>query len=429
MLRRLLMTCALPLCAACPSNGSGGGQENQNQPSPNASILPAPLASGAELKAAKTDAGRGGIPADSAGRLIVPEAGPPEPTAMREDEALPRDTLSAKDGTGVTLEARFKWLDVPGPNSVPELSNDALKKAREKTALNVTVDLAPAGRMRFVFASASFPVPSGAELRAQTERYGHVLVWPDGNLYRILGAGTLRALLSERRADALPLARAKPVSKGKGNYLGLETSKLQVSTPVGDISLELAPVLNVGRSGELLCRLLLDLVAIDPAAKICADGLTPLRAEMRWPQGGKLAFDVGAILRKPELPFGFLFVPPAGASFRPGELPPQAAGVLFSRDELAAFHTKPMAGEVEKDAPGEGLLAVNRTDSVRYVLLDGVPVAWIQPKSEQFLIGPLPGRYSVSFRDFLGGAIEPARVVQLPARISVGAEDAGTPAP
>jgi hypothetical protein len=105
--------------------------------------------------------------------------------------------------------------------------------------------------------------------------------------------------------------------------------------------------------------------------------------------------------------------------------------VLFSREELAAFHTKPMTTEPPaKDAPGEGLLAVNRSDSVRYVLLDGIAIAWIQPRSEQFLIGPLPGRYSISWRDFLGGAIEPAKVVALPARVAVGGEpDAGAAPP
>lgn len=432
MLRRaVVLVLASPWLAGCPAQGQSGGQESQNQPSPNASILPAPLSSAAEPAAPpKADAGRVGIPADSAGRLIVPEAGPPEPTPYRGDEALPRDTITAKDGTGVTLEAAFKWLDVPGPNSVPELSNEALKKAREKAALKVTVDLAPVGRMRFTFASATFPVPKDAELRAQTEHYGHVLVWPDGNAYRVLRAGMLRALLSERRADALPLSVVKAEPRGKGSYLGLETTKLEVKSPVGELGLESGNVPNIGRSGDLLCRLLLDLVAVDPASKICDEGLTPLKAELRWPKGGKLAFEVASIVRRPELPFGLVFVPPAGATHRPGDLPPQAAGVLFSRDELAAFHTKPLTGEPPpKDAPGEGLLAVNRTDSLRYLLIDGVPVAWIRPQSEQLLVGPLPGRYSISWRDFLGGAVEPAKVVALPARVVVGAEPDAGPTP
>jgi len=432
MRRTLLFLLTAPLLAGCPAQGQGGGQEGQNQPSPNASILPAPLASATEPSAAqKPDAARGGIPADSAGRLMVPEAGPPDPTPFRDDEALPRDTISAKDGLGVTLDASFKWLDLPGPNAVPELSNDALKKAREKTALKLTIDLAPAGRMRFALASASFPLPQGAELRAMSEHYGHVLVWPNGNAYRVVRAGMLRALLSERRADALPVSRVNADLKGKGKFLGLETTKLEVKSPVGELSLESANVPNLGRAGELLCRLLLDLVAVDPGSSVCADAFVPLRAELRWPKGGKLSFEVAALARKPELPFGNLFVPPAGAELRAGELPPQAAGVLFTRDDLAGFHSKPGAVDPPaKDAPGEGLVAVNRTDSVRYVLVDGVPVAWVRPQSEVLLLGLLPGRYSVSWRDFLGGQIEPPKIVSIPARVVAGAEpDAGAPPP
>lgn len=426
----LLLTC-LPLVAGCPAQGSGGTQDNPNQPSPNASILPAPLLSADPAPVAKADAGRGGIPADSAGRLIIPDAGPPEPTQFRDDAPLPRDTLTAKDGLGVTLEASFKWLDLPAPNNVPELSNDALKKAREKTALRVTIDLAPAGRMRFAFASPTFPVPQGAELRAQAEHYGHVLVWPDASAYRVLRPGTLRALFSERRADALPLSPAKTDRRGKGQLLGLETAKLEIDAPMAELSLESATVPNIGRSGELLCRLLMDLVGVDPSGKVCRDGLLPIKAEMRWPKGGKLAFEVTSLTRKAELPFGLLFVPPAGAAYRPGELPPQAAGVFLTRDELALFHTKSVPGEpAGKDSPGEGLLAVNRSDSIRYVLLDGVPIAWIRPQSEQLLIGPLPGRYSVAWRDFLGTAVDPPELVSLPARVSVGGvADAGTPPP
>jgi hypothetical protein len=418
---------------SCQTTQNGAGQEGQNQPSPNASILPAPLLSATEPAApAKTDSGPVGIPADSAGRLIVPEAGPPEPTPFPDDQALPRDTITAKDGVGATLDAHFRWLDVPSPHTAPELVGDAVKKARDKTALKLTVDLAPVGRMRFAFASAAFPLPMGAELRAHSERYGHVLVWPDANAYRVVRAGMLRALLSERRADALPLTVAKATPQGKGSYLGFDTVKHGVKSSLGELSLESGNVPGVGRAGELLCRLLLDLVAVDPASKICPEGATPLRAELRWPKGGKLAFEVAAIAKKPELPFGGLFVPPAGAKLELGELPPQASGVLLTREDISAFRAKAVTGEPPpKDAPGEGILAVNRTDSIRYLLLDGVPVAWVRPRSEQLILGPHPGSYSVAWRDFLGGAVEPAAVLTLPARVSVGPveSDAGPPPP
>lgn len=420
----------------CPSSNGSDKPDGTNQPSPNASILPAPLASGAELRAGK-DGGRGGIPADSAGRLLLPEAGPPEPTRPREDEALPKDPATGREATGVTLAAEWKWPDLPGAAGGPEVSNDGLKKARQKTSLAVSIDLAHLGRMRFVFDSASFPVPKGAELRAATEYYGNVLVWPDGNAYRVLMPGTLRALFAERRVDALPVSSGKIQTKGKGSYLGLETQKLELKTPVGTLALEQGTVPNIGHAGELLCRLLLDLVAADPSSSACSDTLTPLKAEYRWSKSpnpnasgaGKLQFEVTAVQRRNELPYGLVFVPPAAATFKPGELPPQAAGVLLTKDELAQFRTKAVSvAPAAREAPGEGLMAVNRTDSVRYLVLDGIPVLWLKPSSEQYVIGPLAGRYSVSWRDFLGTSVEPAKVVELPARLAIGVEpDGGAP--
>jgi hypothetical protein len=288
--------------------------------------------------------------------------------------------------------------------------------------------------MRFVFDSASFPVPKGAELRAANEYYGHVLVWPDGNAYRVLMPGTLRALFAERRADALPVSNGKLTVMGKGNYLGLETRKIELKTPVGTLALEQGNLPSIGHAGELLCRMLLDLVAADPATSACSGSLTPLKAEYRWakPPGpstgasGKLQFEVSAIQRRIDLPYGIVFVPPAAATFKPGELPPQAAGVLLTKDELAQFRSKAVpVPPAASDAPGEGLMAVNRTDSVRYLVVDGIPVLWLKPSSEQYVIGPLAGHYNVAWRDFLGTSVEPSRVVDLPARLVIGAEPDG----
>jgi hypothetical protein len=420
-----------PLLSGCPSRGDKANQEGSNQPSPNASILPVPLASGAEAQKTGRDAGRGGLLADDAGRLIIPEAGVPEPTAWREDKALPRDTITQRDGNGITLDAVFKWPDLPQPASVPEVNTDAIKKVREKTALKVTVDLAPAGRMRFTFASATFPVPYGAELRGASDHYGHVLVWPDGSAYRVLLPGTLRSLFAERRVDVLPLAQVKPKKRGKGSYLGLETTKTELETSVGKLLIEQANVPNIGKSGELLCRLLVDLIAVDPATGACRDGLTPLRASLRGSESGRIDFEVGAMTRRQDLPFGLLFVPPAGAQFKPGQLPPQVAGVLLTQEDLASFRTKPAPDpQPPPDAPPEGIVAINHTDSLRYLLIDGVPVAWVGPRAEQFLLGARPGRYSVAWRDLLGTNVEPPRTVSVPARVVIGAgEDGGAPPP
>jgi hypothetical protein len=135
---------------------------------------------------------------------------------------------------------------------------------------------------------------------------------------------------------------------------------------------------------------------------------------------------VTSLTRRTDLPIGQLYVPPAGAEFKPGELPPQASGVMLTQTELARFRSRAASTEAPAaDAPGEGLAIVNRTDMLRYVLLDGVPIAWVKPKSEQYVIGPPPGRYSLGWRDFLGTQIEPAKILSLPARIVIGAEPDG----
>ncbi len=414
---------ALALCA-CREDVPEPSTSGATEPSPNASILPQPLAS-AELR--NRDAGRGGLPADSAGRLMFPEASTPPPEPVREDRALPRDTLTTKDSVGVTLEARFAWADVPGPAGVPEVNADSLQKARDTTALAVTIDLGSAGRMRVALSSVAFPLPKNTEIRASNQYFGHVLVWPDGRTYRVLLPGSLRALLSERRVDVAPLALGKPKLLGKSQFLGLETERMELKGPLGTIVLEQATQPIAGASGALLCRMLLELVAIDPHATLCDAERTPLKAEFRWPERGRLSFDVMSLTRRADLPIGQLFFPPAGAEFKPGELPPQASGVLLTQAELLTFRTRAAAGPTSADAPGEGIAAVNRSDVLRYVLLDGVPIAWVKPRSEQYVIGPQPGRYAVSWRDFLGTEIDPAKTLQLPARVVYGApaQDAG----
>jgi hypothetical protein len=421
----------LPVLAltACPRSEATAGAPSATEPSPNASILPQPLASGADP--GRRDAGRGGLPADSAGRLILPEASTPPPELMREDVALPRDTLTPRDSNGVTLEARFVWADVPAPAAVPEARADVIQKARDKTALDVTIDLGQAGRMRFALTSIAFPLAKNTELRAATHRYGHVLVWPDSNAYRIVLPGAARALLAERRADVTPIAPARAKRVGTGSFLGLPTDKMELKGALGTVVLEQASEPLAGPSGALLCRLLVELVGADPSSTVCAPESTPLKAEYRWTGKGRLAFEVTSLTRRADLPIGQLFVPPAGAEFKAGELPPQPSGVLFSQSDLAAFRTRPAAGEEPSpQAPGEGITAVNRSDLLRYVLLDGVPIAWVRPKSEQYVIGPLAGRYVVSWRDFLGTELEPPKTLALPAKVTLGnVAVAGAPAP
>lgn len=423
---------ALFACALCSCKARDKPAANESiEPSPNASILPAPLAPGSELlPRGRLEEGRVGILADSAGRLILADAGPPPARSLREDEVLPRDTLSAKDTTGVTLDAGFRWFDLPNPPPGAPVVTEALKRAREKTDLALTIDLLAAGRMRVAFTSVAFALPLNSELRARSDRYGHALVWPDGSTYRLVTPGALRAMFAERRADVTALVPAKGRSVGRGNLLGLSTVRSELTTRSGTLLIDQAEYNGLGPSGSLLCRLLVELVGAEPAARTCEAGLLPLRGEYRWAGGGRLDFEVKAISRRQDLPLGNLFVPPAGAMFKVGELPPQADGVLLTREDLASLRSRamPLGAPPGPGAPGEGFTVVNRGDTLAYVLLDGLAVSWVRPHSEQYVIGTKPGLYTVSFRDFLGAEVVTPKPIELPARIVLGAEpDAGAP--
>lgn len=427
MTSRGLLVAALALFVACSEKRAAPA--GSAQASPNASILPAPLASAGELGPSAPPAissVREGIPADSAARLIVRDPEPPPPEPIPTVRALPDDTISQKDGVGFSIEGVFRWADVPSPPSSPEVVGSALKEALQKTEFAVSIDLANVGRMRFAFSSASFPLPAHTELRSRTSFYGHVLVWPDGNSYRALAPGSLRAMFAERRADVAPLMRAKVTSSGTGNLLGHKTVRSEVETSLGTLALEQASVSGAS-GGELLCRLLVEVVGAEPTTDACRADRIPLAAQYRWATSGKISFLATSLTERKDILYGFLNVPPSGATFVPGELPPSASGVFLSRDDLAKFRSRPVrTGTPGTRAPGEGLTAENLTSSLAYVLIDGVPVAWLRPKQQQYIIGPPAGRYVVSFRDFLGTSTPPPVPTDLPAFVAFGSEpDAG----
>ncbi len=60
--------------------------------------------------------------------------------------------------------------------------------------------------------------------------------------------------------------------------------------------------------------------------------------------------------------------------------------------------------------------------------LDGIPVVWVPPYGEQFVVGPLRGRYVAQWRTFLGEKVAPAQPVEIPARLVYGGPvDGGAP--
>jgi hypothetical protein len=351
---------------------------------------------------------------ESAHALGDPEP-PPEPAP--EDRALPTDAIGARDTSGYTLEGSFRWPDAPPIAMGPDVSAD-LKDLAAHLELKITVDLASSGRMRLSFDSKAFPLPVHSELRARSAYYGHVLVWPDATAYRVLPAGSLRALFAEHRADVSPLLRAALRPVGNGSLLGHRTVQTELETSLGVLALEQANVPGAS-GGELLCRLLVELIGAEPANDACRPERVPLSAQYRWAGGGSIAFVATALAdRKDQAPTP-IAVPPEGARWATGELPASPTGLLPTA-ELARFRARPMRAAVPNARVTEGVTFANETNLVQYLFLDGVPVMWLGPHSREHLQGPPAGRYQVAFRDFFGTAVTPPALVELPAFVRVG---------
>jgi hypothetical protein len=386
-----------------------------SEPSPNASVLPAPLAAG-PMKASARDAGHP-LPDTSADAAVLE---PPRP--IREDEALPTES-ELRAAPGISLEARLRWLE-PAPPRLPETSSDALAKAREKTAFELSVDLSSLGRLRLSFAARAYPFPPSTELRARDDRFGHLLVWPNGTTYTPLPSGTLRAALGDARVDVAPLSDPSVTLLGIGNMLGFPTQKQRLENSIGRVELEQALAPMAGSAGALFCRLLLELLAVSPESAACRNEWLPLHAEFTWASGARFELEVTKLLKRTELPFEGLAVPPSGSEARRGELPGPPFVALVEERELADFRVRPLPPTEKADpgAPKLGLVFQNRSDGPRYLLLDGVPVVWLRPGAEWLLSSLKPGRYTAQARDFFGAESTPAKTLELPARFLVGEE-------
>ncbi len=420
---------ALALCIACDDHKSVGPRDaGLTEPSPNASILPAPLASGLE----STGAGKGGE-ADAghhdSARLIADagaDAAPPEPHALREDQALP--TESPHDAFGLSLTARFRWPDAAPPARVPELNADGVQRARDAVGFDVVVDLA-GGRMRFSLASRAFTLPAGSELHGRDDLYGHALLWPNRTTYTVFSAGALRSVLSEQRADVVPLVRARVTAIPGGSLLGLTTERAELSTPTGKLEIEQGRAANplppnaTWASGASLCHLLVELADVSPTSSVCRSDLVPLRAEYTWPNGEHFAFEVSRLTRRSDLNPSSLAMPPANAEFRQSELPPPAPNALLSESELAEFRLRPAprTEKVDPNAPKAGLLVVNHSESLRYISVDGAPAARL-PAGAELLLNLRPGKYQIAARDFFSSEDTRVLTVEVPARFALGDE-------
>jgi hypothetical protein len=247
----------------------------------------------------------------------------------------------------------------------------------------------------------------------------------------VIPAGALRTLLGERRVDVTPLSAGKVKVEGEGRRLGAAARKVDVTGPLGALRIELGKVVEAGEGGPLLCRAFVEMLGVDPTSAACQSGEVPLFASWSWQEGGGISWEATSMTRRTDLlPSDFL-IPPPGPRFAPAGLPIAQGGVFLTRDEIAALRTGPvnnLPGSTDPSVPGEGFIAVNQTDTLLYLLLDGVPVAIVPALADRYVIGTTRGRYLAQWRTFLGERVMPPALVEMPARMVVGGSaDAGAP--
>ena len=316
---------------------------------------------------------------------------------------------------GYTLQAVMHSGEGPAAPRGPEVNANAIDAARRKLEARMVIE-ASQTRARFVL-SGGFVLPQGTELRARVDRYGHFVLLPGEDIYRVAEEGALRALFGERRLDVAPLSPAEVRSPGDGaRRLNLRTRRVDVTTRAAQATLELATLRDAGDGGALVCRMLLDLIGAPPSTLACANDEMPLHADLRWTTQGSLAFDVTSLTPSAHLPAQDLAAPPATATFEaepsralPGRAsaPQGRAHRVPQRGGRRARHLRaPRAGAAagRGPPPGERRRRASRGVAGRRPGRVGGPRA-----RTVLLTALLRGRYTLQWRTFLGDAWDTAR--------------------
>jgi hypothetical protein len=142
-------------------------------------------------------------------------------------------------------------------------------------------------------------------------------------------------------------------------------------------------------------------------------------------------FEVTSLTKRTDFSPGQVLVPPPGAELQPTGLPEAPLGVFLTDLELAQMRTKDLdIKSTDAAAPGEGVAAFNQRPTLTYLVIDGVPIASVPPRSSRYVVGLRKGRYNAQWRTFLGDFIGPVETLEIPGVARVGTPepaDAGVP--
>jgi hypothetical protein len=266
--------------------------------------------------------------------------------------------------------------------------------------------------------SPTFTLPPGTELQARLDRWGHVVVWPDGRSYRVAPRGSLRALFEERRVDVAPLLDGDFTPDGAGQRFDLPTVRRKIHGPLGEVALEAVVDPTLGAGGTLLCRLLLELSRLDAASDLCEADELPVEANYKWLSQGELRFRVTSLKHVASFAAAGVTsdfaIPPTMPIFKQGELPPEDTPELWPGAQGRALLGAPERAEAE-------LLLNNPGEVPLFVIVDRLPLVRVDAGTSAPFRAPARPR-SIAFRDFLGERVEAARNVDVPGKLALAPE-------
>lgn len=430
----LLFSCeGKELTSAAPSGSSAA--ETEDEPSPNAKILPEPLKEGASAK--RGTGGQTGAPSTTAPAPPLPR---PAPEPFRPDRQLDEDEPIRGFGAGYRAVAQLRWPTVKGTTRFPEGERVLWPTMEIEFLKESAVSIA---RMRWVLRSETFPFPSGSELRFRADRLGAVVLWPDQRSYRAIPEGALRSLFLDRRVDRVPFVEAEVKDGGKGTRLDQPVTVISVRSSVATSELFLGEVRDLPYAGPLLCHALLEWVRVKATDEMCPSGTVPLAFRVVWSNGEELVFELTELISALDLSLEKFRTPPDLPIFKPGELPPREneffsaadtqvvfpvtkkkGPLVFDPALLPASAAPPLPGAPPAPAPSKRpqneIVLENALDRPLVVFLGRLPFARLAPQ-ETTTVYLQRESITVSAHDFFRERVVPELEVTGPKTVRLGA--------
>ena len=416
----------------CDPAGSAAGDPDQDavesgvpaEESPNARILPDPLAEVPGAVAEDPDDASGGL---SSSPTLSPRP-TPEPWPLFES-LRPGRAFAAQQAAGYRLVARMVWPEAApqikeGEKVHPSWPQFAIEVVRESSKL-------PA-HFRWEILGGAFPLPPGSQWRGRSDRVGALLVWPDQRSYRVVSPQAVRAVLTDRRADHLPFVETSVEPAGEGMRLNRKTQRFKLQNSIGELHLELTEIADLPYGAQMICAHVLQWFRVRADEDRCALGMMPVRAFSQWPGDGKFLFEVTELRPAQELLLENFRTPPPLPIFKRGELPPFEGELLGERNarllplkapgEPVAPDPAPQVENPSDPAqvpsqPSDQILVENGSDRPLFLFVEEVPHSWIAAGQVKELRASSVVRLAA--RDFFGtisldeGPISAPRTVTL----------------